>query len=84
MAALEDFAVGSQHRGWGLEPRPHPREELTGAHRAWLARQVKETPAVLIQYERPPRPGGDAARTLAATLAAADRPGVGNLLGSVP
>jgi hypothetical protein len=54
MAALEDFAVGSQHRGCGLELRPHPREELTGAHRARLARQVEEKPALPVPHEGPP------------------------------
>ena len=39
--------LGSRHRGGGLEHRPHPLEELPGAHRARFARQLEEKPARL-------------------------------------
>src|SRR5215211_3904107 len=65
------------NRGGGLEPRPHPREELAGARRTRLARQMEETPTLSVAHEGPPRPGGDAASPLAASLASADGAGVG-------
>src|SRR5215210_2501997 len=38
---------------------------------------MEESPARVVAHEGPARPGGDAPRALAATLAAADRAGVG-------
>jgi hypothetical protein len=52
MAALEDFEVGSRHRGGGFEPRPHHLDELPGAHRARLARQMEPKPAHLLREGR--------------------------------